>query len=333
MTHHNTKIATLATMSALLCLILSSCEKVSMSGVLIGGSGTNDRVEMSVAYYQNYMEDEIDATAPGDYSFIVGSDSHVAHDSCRIAEMCQIALDHGDMFIAHCGDIADTKAEYYIRLGKTLDAFKEKYVEKYFIDNGDGTYTDPEEPDIPAQTYEEIVTPFFVAVGNHDVTHNGWALFSELFHSSFFEFTVKVGDTDYYDHYIFLDSANGTLGSYQVDLLDSNMLMNPDQKIRHRFVFTHTNFFRPVTNEFSSTYAREELYYMLNKFSEWNCDIVFAGHVHKFDDREFGNVRYITLDSMSERNSPEPGDYLERVTCHTDGTLTVERVHMNYVAP
>ena len=53
--------------------------------------------------------------------------------------------------------------------------------------------------------------------------------------------------------------------------------------------------------------------------------------MHKWDDREVGGVRYLTLESMSERNSPNPGDYLVRITCKKDGTVDMQRVHMNYV--
>ena len=50
---------------------------------------------------------------------------------------------------------------------------------------------------------------------------------------------------------------------------------------------------------------------------------------HKWDEQEVGGVNYITLDSMSENNNPEPGDYLLRVHCKKDGTITWEKVHMN----
>ena len=43
-------------------------------------------------------------------------------------------------------------------------------------------------------------------------------------------------------------------------------------------------------------------------------------------------MTYLTLDSMSERNSPKPGDYLVRVNVAKDGAITWERVRMNYVA-
>ncbi|MBP3833793.1 MAG: hypothetical protein ILA03_07530 [Bacteroidaceae bacterium] len=52
--------------------------------------------------------------------------------------------------------------------------------------------------------------------------------------------------------------------------------------------------------------------------------------MHKWDEQRVGITDYLTLDSMSERNNPEPGDYLVRVHVKKDGSLSWERVHMNY---
>lgn len=348
----NSAIAWLAFVAA---VCISSCSKVSPTGVLVGGSGVDDRVDMSYTYYQQYMEDTIDMRTPansdGEYSFLVGSDSHVATDQGRIKEMLDIGLEHGDLLWASLGDIADTSAEYYRNLLDILAYGVEKWEDKYF-ETIVTEVEDPEHGTIRELSYHDtryplynddpdfcsvysdlgdVRFPFYSVVGNHDVTRNGWALFTSIFHSSFFEFTVKIGNTGKYDQFIFLDTASGTLGEEQWKLLNRNVLKS-NKNIRHLFVFSHSNIFRPRTTQFSSTFPREELYRMLSRFSEWKATIVFCGHVHAWDDREFGGVRYLTLESMSERNSPEAGDYLVRVTCKKDGSVNVERVHMSYVA-
>ncbi len=322
------------------CLLFSSCDKVSPTGVLIGGSAVDDRVDMSYTYYKNYLNDSIDMRTPtssdGEYSFLVGSDSHVATDIGRIMEMVNLGLEHGDLLWASCGDIADTSAEYYRNLSQALDSAKEKWYDKYFAVADNYLYdkrfpsgdNDPEFKNVYTD-YRDIKFPFYSVVGNHDVTRNGWALFTSIFHSSFFEFTVKIGDTGQYDQFIFLDTASGTLGEQQWNLLNDDVL-HTDKNVRHKFVFSHSNIFRPRTTQFSSTFPREELYRLLSRFSDWNTTIVFCGHVHAWDDREFGGVRYITLDTMSERNNPDAGDYLVRITCKKDGTVDMERVHMSY---
>ena len=312
---------------------LTSCEKVSPIGVLVSGTGVEDRVKMSELYYRDYLSELDVAATDDDYSFLVGADSHVTDDTGRMDEMFDIAIEHGDGFVAHLGDIADTKPEYYINLSQSLERAKRKYMKKeYTYDVSTDTYTDE---DGNIVDYDEEKFPFFPVVGNHDITHNGWALWSNIFHSSFYEFNVYLNsEQSVCDHYIFLDSASGTLGKHQIELIEQGILdVGENVKVRHTFVFTHTNLFRPSSVQFASTFPREEQYFLLNQFKEWNATIVFCGHVHKWDDREVGGVRYLTLESMSERNSPEPGEYLVRVNVKKNGEIGVEKVMMNYKKP
>lgn len=312
---------------------LTSCEKVSPIGVLVSGTGVEDRVKMSELYYRDYLSELDVAATDDDYSFLVGADSHVTDDTGRMDEMFDIAIEHGDDFVAHLGDIADTKPEYYINLSQSLERAKRKYMEKeYTYDVSTDTYTDE---DGNIVDYDNEKFPFFPVVGNHDITHNGWALWSNIFHSSFYEFNVYLNsEQSVCDHYIFLDSASGTLGKRQIELIEQGILdVGENVKVRHTFVFTHTNLFRPSSVQFASTFPREEQYFLLNQFKEWNATIVFCGHVHKWDDREVGGVRYLTLESMSERNSPEPGEYLVRVNVKKNGEIGVEKVMMNYKKP
>lgn len=331
---------------------LVSCEKVSPIGVLVSGTAVEDRVEMSHSYYSTYKGDYREHLAPsGEYSFLVGADSHLTSDLGRMQEMLQIGLDHDDLMYCHLGDIADTKAEYYINLGTLIDEYKWRYAKKYYkeiyVGEEDGEW---EREDRSNYIYEDTVNnniysvddipfPFYPVVGNHDITHNGWALWSNLFHSSFYDVYVTVGEEqNIVDHFIFLDTASGTLGKKQVELIEEDALFSKELeefglKMRHTFVFTHTNLFRPSSMQFASTFAREETFFLLKQFEKWNVHTVFYGHVHKWDERDYAGVKHITLDSMSERNSPGPGDYLLRVHVKADGTVSYEKVRMNYVAP
>ena len=330
-------------MAALGALSLASCEKVSPSGVLIGNTSVDDRVQMSLTYYQEHQNEYVSYFVNEDegYSFVVGSDSHLQKDDGRLREMFQSSLDNKDLIVAHCGDIADTTADNYSRLSKLYDEFNLKWLQQWYdYDAAKDTYysRDPsgenkqEEVD-PIELLQHMF-PLYSCVGNHDITRNGWALFSNMFHASFFQVLVGVGgkDTKVFDRLIFLDSANGTLGNFQVEALENDALdwEKYGYKTRNVFVFTHSNIFRPRSEEFSATYPREETYYLLDRFAKWQADIVFLGHVHRYDDRVFGGIRYITLDAMSEENSPNPGEYLVRVHVKPDGSYNYERVNMNY---
>lgn len=334
-------------LAVVVAILLTSCEKVSPIGVFVAGTGVEDRVKMSNIYFKQHKMDYKDLTVPeaaDEYTFLVGSDSHVTDDTGRMDEMFSIGIEGNDLLYAHLGDIADTKAEYYINLDNSIQRAKEMYAQKYFkkgIVEDDGAeytiYTDTLNNKFYIDT-DEVPLPFFPVVGNHDITHNGWALWSSLFHSSFYDVYVLADITSegtYYDHFIFLDTASGTLGREQVELIEQGVL---DDKYfeeigihtRHTFIFSHTNIFRPRAVEFASTFAREEMFFLLDKFDEWNASMVFLGHVHKWDYEKVSGVEYLTLDSMSEANNPNPGDYLVRVHCKKDGTITWERVRMNY---
>ena len=308
-------------------IMFASCEKVSPTGVLIGNTSVDDRVKQSLVNY--YVVDaSLDKVLPDSiesYSFLVGSDSHITNDPGRLSEMFEIGLVHDDLFYCHLGDLADTKAEYYYNTSLAIDNFyyfewKDKYLDNY-VDTASGITEDMEYLiDKRTGRYgktESFKMPFYPVVGNHDITHNGWALFSSIFKTSFYEFTVKIGNS--YDRFIFIDSANGTLGSYQIEQIEANALQNDGKDIRNTFTFTHTNIFRPSLNEFASTYCREELYYILDKLADWNTTIAFWGHVHAWDDREFGGVRHITMPSMNFVDHPNGGDdLLVRVTVYKD---------------
>ena len=338
-------------MAAALMLVVSSCEKVSPLGVLVSGTGVEDRVKMSNLYYKEHKGDYkmLSAINDDEYTFLVGADSHLTTDDTRMREMLQIAMDDGDLLMAHLGDIADTKAEYYITLDNLLDEYRWKYAKKHYKEDFLGDVNNPAEVDDPdyyvytdtlrdeMYSVEAVPYPFFPVVGNHDITHNGWALWSNIFHSSFYDVFVLANYTNnllVYDHFIFLDSASGTLGEEQVKLIEDGAFeISQSAKdgivVRNTFVFSHTNIFRPRSVEFASTFPREEMFFLLNKFEEWDSKIVFLGHVHKWDEQHVDDVTYLTLDSMCEANNPEPGDYLVRVHVKKNGTVTWEKVHMN----
>ncbi len=311
-------------------VFFSSCEKVSPQGVLMGNTSVDDRVRQSLIYY-SYYGDNLDwnlTDSIEEYSFLVGSDSHITFDPGRLSEMAQIAMDNNDLFICHLGDLADTKPEYYYNTKAALyDAtrtWKHKYIQPLIDEHhtvDDGMYYDQRIEKFTKnylRSWDDWHFPFYPVVGNHDITHNGWSLFCDQFNTSFYEFTVKVGEK--YDRFIFLDSANGTLGDFQIDAIENKALQNDDKPIRNTFTFTHTNIFRPSMNEFASTYCREELYYLLNKLSEWGTTIAFWGHVHAWDDRMFNEVRHITMPSMNFVDHPNGGDnLLVRITVKSDG--------------
>ena len=324
-------------------VLFSSCsklrEKIDPAGILMAGTSVDDRVEMSYLFFRDYLENRVYLIAEGDYSFIVGADSHVTTDPGRMDEMLRIGLEEGDLFYAHLGDIADTKASYYITLDSLIREAKTRYVAKYYTQLDEFHYVanTNEDEDPYTYTFDEIVYPFFPVVGNHDITRNGWALWSNIFQSSFYEIDVidflENGEIAF-DHLIFLDSASGTLGKRQIELIGQGILDGEHSEgtspYRNTFVFSHTNIFKPQFNEFASTFPREETFYLLDQFEKWNVTCVFCGHVHTWDERNFNGVHYLTLESMCEAENPDPGDYLVRVNVTSGNMIFWSQVRMNY---
>ena len=78
-------------MTIALMMLFVSCEKVSPIGVLVSGTGVEDRIKMSHLYYSEHKAevkvqraDELD-----EYTFLVGADSHLTTDDGRMREMLQ----------------------------------------------------------------------------------------------------------------------------------------------------------------------------------------------------------------------------------------------------
>ncbi|MEG0010592.1 MAG: metallophosphoesterase [Muribaculaceae bacterium] len=306
-----TYILAIACIATTYCL--SSCDKVDPTGVLIGHTSVDDRVKQSYYVSKKDRSDFERESKNDDYSFLVVADSHTTTETRRLKALFEMTIkpDENNMFCAHLGDLAETQPEYYDNVKKLVDKFEAKDPNKF---------------------------AFYPVVGNHDVTRNGWSLFTQIFQSSTYAVAVKrPGYIDYgedgplhkddkQDLFLFFDTANGTFGKRQLEeVLPAFMAIR--QYFRHCFVFTHGNFFRPRSNAYSANFPREELYFLLNEFSKNNITTVFCGHIHKPDDRVYGGVRYITLDALSERNNPSKGQIL-KITCKGDGTVVYDNIYV-----
>ena len=85
-------------LAAVAAIAFTSCDKVSPIGVLVSGTGVEDRVKMSSEYYEGHKFEYKSLITDGDYTFLVGADSHLTTDDGRMAEMLEIGLDNDDLF-------------------------------------------------------------------------------------------------------------------------------------------------------------------------------------------------------------------------------------------
>lgn len=280
-------------------LTLIGCSKVEPMGLLVASSDVKDRLKQSVEFYERDKKSFMIYPEKKEYSFLVVADSHTTTDLKRLTSFFDEATrpDGNYAFCAHLGDLAETQSEYYYAV--------DKLVADYEVGHED--------------------FHFYPVVGNHDITHSGWSLFNMIFGSSTYFINVCV-DEDTYDLLVFLDSANGSLGKEQLELVTA-FLEALRNEYRHCFVFTHNPFFRPRMNAYSSNFPREELYYLYDLFADSEVDYVFSGHIHAHGEDSFRGVSYITLDAFGEKETPARGE-MARMTCKENGEITYELMYV-----
>lgn len=152
--------------------------------------------------------------------------------------------------------------------------------------------------DLAKDDFDKSKIPIYPIIGNHDIFNNGWNIYKKVMGRSIYNFTI--GKT----LFIFIDTANGTLGSYQKDWLEKRL---DDSNHDNIFVFSH---YSPTDQEWQ-TYVEwsypEERYYLIDLFDKQNVDYMFCGHLHNNDRKKIRGVEYVVLKNM---NSGEDDVYL-----------------------
>jgi hypothetical protein len=300
---------------------LTSCSKVSPTGLLIAESSVEDRVKQSMYYWTSDTLKDIyyyNKISDGDYYYLLGSDPHVVDSLGRIKEFFNLMINDSIsdvhtkpyLFCSILGDIIDTQPEYFNKVDWLLKDIKIKYKEAY---------------------NKEL--KFYTIVGNHDITHNGWTMFYSLFGSSTYAALVFFPDAKdgyHYDLHIFLDSACATLGKRQYEDFLIPVLNESGKssvKCRHIMVYTHNPFFRSRLGSYSSNFPREENYRLIDLFANYKVDYVFTGHLHCPGYYEWRGVKYVLLDSFGERNSPKRGEVYS-VHCKNNGEIEITNLYL-----
>ena len=160
-------------------------------------------------------------------------------------------------------------------------------------------------------------------LGNHDLYHNGAPHFEELlfpYISSYF-FTIDTAPSDSYDgfSFYFLDTANGTMGTKQLDDFKEKLSHDSTPKI----ILTHYPVYAGGSDMFMIIQNSIERNTILTYFAKGNVKQVYEGHAHKnygFDFKTFreeviGSLRFsardkkqcaiITVDEKNQSASTE----------------------------
>ena len=256
-------------------VIFAACERLDMVGMFAGSSPTIDeRWEESMAYNQEAGFDTLYAVAE-DYHLYVCTDTHITKKrnrwehfiaSYRADKLCPVAV--------HLGDIIDARTDV-------------AYVEEALAPQMEGT-----------NKHDTLMA----ICGNHDIYFQLWEKFLRVFKTSTYYFVVQT-PAGKQDLFIVYDSADGTVGSKQLQWLENTLKWADTQNFRHVVACTHTHFFkRDGSQGHTSNYTIEETYALLNLFTQHNVKMVWSGHDHSREITQVKGMTCIVVDSMTEHD-------------------------------
>lgn len=148
---------------------------------------------------------------------------------------------------------------------------------------------------------KNIKTPFFVAVGNHDIREGGAKNYFDVFGKFYYSF-------DYGNSlFIILDDAN----EKKIDAVQMEWLEKQLQKsYQHKFVFLHVPAFDPRPESKNSLSDKQNAQEFMNLMEKYKPDIVFSSHIHAYFDETKNGINYvITGGAGSELWGTDPDHY------------------------
>lgn len=271
-------------------LLVSSCNRLDVLGMVVNRSDTEERVSDWLDWNaQNGMP--VIEDVPDEYCFYSCSDSHYSERDSILPQggndrlyqyITVMRNDPNAIFAIHAGDMVNESGEAGFRM--TNDALR--YNETTQVTN----------------------KPCFLVIGNHDVYFDCAQYFKQYFHTSTYAVTVKTRGGDQ-DLFLFLDSGNGTHGRRQLDWLEEQL--SHRTSYRYCFVISHNWLFRTTYNYTTTPAANlpeDEQYAFMDLMSNNAVDMVIMGHFHYRDSKTFGGVKYVMTDNLNE--SKETASYL-----------------------
>ena len=186
-------------------------------------------------------------------------------------------------FAVNLGDTADGghDSEYkdYLQFEKKIKTIAGKYL---YGENGETKDS-------------ERKFKVYSVLGNHDLYNDGVTGFMDLiypYNSSYYFHIDRNGSQGF--SYYFLDTANGTTGTTQLD--DFKAKIEADS--RPKIVFTHYPVYAGGTDMFMILQNTLERNTLLTYFAENNVKQVYEGHAHANYGFDFGKFREDVIGSL-----------------------------------
>ncbi len=249
--------------------------RLDMVGMFAGTSPTIDkRFEQSMEYNKQAGFATIQATTD-DYHVYVCTDTHIHKSRTRWEYF--IDAYHTDLkcpVAVHLGDIIDATTDF-------------EYVEEALA---------------PQTMQANKVDTLMAVCGNHDIYFKQWKNFIKTFKTSSYYFVVNT-PSGKQDLFIVYDSADGTVGSKQLQWLQETLEWADKQDFRHIVACTHTHFFkRDGSQGHTSNYTIEETYTLLNLFTQHGVEMLWSGHDHMREITRVKGMTSIVVDSMKDED-------------------------------
>ncbi len=230
-------------------------------------NGVYERVQNLVDIDDSETENLVSSIAGKTYSFLVVSDIH-----CGKSEQSRENVDRLLHWLGLRVDIPD----FCVTLGDSADHGRADEMDTYL--------------ELERRLKDFGVKNVYNVLGNHDLYNSGWNAWKEKMypHTSFYRFST--GKISYY----FLDTASGSLGKKQMELLRSAMEADGLPK----FVFTHYPVYSDVNLGFCGLQESTEGDLLMDLFHKNNVVQVVEGHTHVYGEKDFPHYKEVNAPSL-----------------------------------
>ena len=292
-------------------IIFPSCNpNYDLAGFLNGTSPeVSTRFEQSIAYNDSVGVPAV-VVPSADYRVYVCTDSHIDSIPTNLTTFVQAAAaDTLCPFALHLGDLVNAQGHipYAVSLlqdpplpllqreGESLAPIVEGNLSSLPLCRGSRRGSHPY---------------LAIALGNHDIYFNQWDEWRSYFGTSVYWFYTMLPDSTVLDRFICLDSAEGTLGTAQLqwlrELLTTNHLpLTTNHPFRHTIVFTHTHLFKRDNSQgHTSNYAVEETYELTSLLEQGGVDMYWCGHDHSREITDYAGFTSIVVDAIEDHYPP-----------------------------
>ncbi|MGM9810031.1 MAG: metallophosphoesterase family protein [Paludibacteraceae bacterium] len=270
-------------------IIFSSCNpNYDMAGMFNGSSPeVSTRFEQSMAYNDSVGIPAV-VVPSADYRVYVCTDSHIDSVPTNLTTFVQAAAaDTLCPLAIHLGDLVNAQGHipYAVSLLQSL-------------------------PNLLTTNHSPLTTTLAITPGNHDLYFNQWDEWRGYFGTSVYWFYTMLPDSTVLDRFICLDSAEGTLGTAQLqwlrELLTTDHLpLTTNQPFRHTVVFTHTHLFKRDNSQgHTSNYAIEETYELTSLLEQGGVEMYWCGHDHSREITQYAGFTAIIVDAIEDHYPP-----------------------------